>query len=194
VFRYFCCDSSRQQNRWVCCMLIRKKEHPKYASAHEHMCRVSPKQFSSAFLFLYGLLLYFVVPRGLFCIGEETAIHQPSGSAINMQHLECMIWMTSWQSLRLCGPSLCLSLKRQKAPSPYLCQIVPELKERRMGNLFFYYYYLVFASVFLISYFSWPQSMWIGLYHTGCYLSLISKQITIPQLLFLQTACETNQK
>lgn len=86
---------------------------------------------------LFGPLLYFVVPRGLFCIGGETPIHQSSGSAINMQHLECMSWMTSWQCLRMCGPSLCLSLKRRKAPSQTLCQTVQEMKKRRLGNLFF---------------------------------------------------------
>lgn len=114
-----------------------EKEHLKYASAHEHLCRVSPHQFSSVFFFfLSGPLLDFFVPRGLFCIGGESPIHQPSGSAINMQHLECMSWMTSWQSLRLYGPSLCLSLKRQKAPSQTLCQIVQTWKKEEWATCF----------------------------------------------------------
>lgn len=143
MFLHVCCDSSRQQNRWVSCMLIRKKPSEicicTWASVQSFSKPVLKCIFS-----LYGPLLYFVVPRGLFCIGGETPIHQSSGSAINMQHLEYMSWMTSWQCLRMCGPSLCLSLKRRKAPSRTLCQTVQEIKERRMGNLFF------FSSLFLI--------------------------------------------
>lgn len=102
--------------------------------------------------------------------------------------------MTSWQSLRLCGPSLCLSLKRRKAPSQTLCQTVQEMKERRMGNLFFRF---SLPDIFTLSFLSpghssceWPISHSLLLNFN---IKPEHDNRAIELFFFFLTACGKNQ-
>lgn len=94
--------------------------------------------------------------------------------------------MTSWQSLRLPGPSLCLSMKRRKAPSQTLCQTVQEMKEGRMGNVFFSF---SLPNNFTPSSLS-PGRRWCdGQFHMASYSTPMSKQNTIAEVLRFLFSC-----